>query len=79
MQEGIKVASHISDEGIVSRVYKRLLQLNNKKTNDLILKREKKYFNIDKPMRQKIHMKRHNTIILSLGVRVSHSAVSKPL
>ena len=53
MQEGIKVASHISDKGIVSRVYKRLLQLNNKKTNDLILKREKKYFNIDKPMRQK--------------------------
>ena len=79
MQEGIKVASHISDKGIVSRVYKRLLQLNNKKTNDLILKREKKYFNIDKPMRQKIHMKRHDTIILSLGVCVSHSAVSKPL
>lgn len=53
LQTGKKYFNSFPDKGLEYRIYKEPLQLNNKKANNLILKRVK-YFN--KPFKEVISM-----------------------
>ena len=58
------IATHISDKGLVSRIYKEFLQLNNKKKNNPIKTGQKTWIDISPKKISKWHnkhMKRSST------------------
>ena len=74
-------ANHIYDKGLVSQIYKTLLELNNKKTTIVILKWTtglNKYFpkeNIQWPIS---HMKRHDQSLEKLQMKTIRNRFTHP-